>query len=221
MAMAETRNTCQLYVGITAGPTAHDHLAAALAAAAVASVLIAPPPASPLDITAIKPLVDRAQQAGAAALILVDAVLARTLGADGVHLGPVRDVRGTYQAARGALGQRAIIGVDAGTSRHDAMVLAEDGADYIAFGAPSHPPALAQDRHLACQRRNDLVVWWAELFEPPCVAFDVETAREAEKLARAGADFVAIDLPAGRPPAATRDLVAEMAAAIRMCEGAQ
>ena len=33
-------------------------------------------------------------------------------------------------------GDRGIIGVDAGISRHDAMTVAEAGADYVAFGAP-------------------------------------------------------------------------------------
>ena len=33
------------------------------------------------------------------------------------------------------LGQNGIVGVDPGISRHDAMTLAEAGADYVAFGA--------------------------------------------------------------------------------------
>ena len=36
----------------------------------------------------------------------------------------------------------------------------------------------------------------AEIFEVPCVAFDVETREEAEALSRAGADFIAIRLAA-------------------------
>jgi thiamine-phosphate pyrophosphorylase len=212
--MSHTQTNCQLYVVVEAGPTAHDRLAAALRAAPIASILIAPPAASTLTVTMGKPLVKQAQKGGAAALVGSAGPLAGTLCADGVHLGPRGDLFGAYQAVRGALGHDAIVGVDPGTSRHDAMVLAENGADYIAFGAPCHGQARAHDRDRARQRRNDLIIWWAELFLTPCVAFDVETAQEAHDLARRGADFIAVALPAARPPAAAGELVAEIAAAI-------
>ena len=151
-----------------------------------------------------------AQRRGAAALIAADAALARRLGADGVHLGSSTDAEGAYHAARGVLGADGVVGVDPGISRHDAMTLAEAGADYMVFGAPVH----LQDRDKARARRDELVAWWAEIFQVPCVVFDVETAAEAEALAKAGVDFVALTLPAGQSPAAARDLVAAMAAAI-------
>ena len=90
------------------------------------------------------------------------------------------------------------------------MTLAEAGADYIAFGAPPH----LKDRDKGRARRDELIAWWAEIFEAPCVAFDVETPQEAEALARAGADFIAIRLPAATAPAATRQFVADIAAAL-------
>ena len=101
--------------------------------------------------------------------------------------------------------------MDAGISRHDAMTLAEAGAEYIAFGAPAH----LKDRDRARERRDELIAWWAEIFQAPCVALDVETQEEADALARARADFVGIRLRAGATPAATRDLVAAIAAAVR------
>jgi thiamine-phosphate pyrophosphorylase len=90
------------------------------------------------------------------------------------------------------------------------MTVVEDGADYVAFGAPAH----LKDRVKARVRRDELVAWWAEIFEAPCVALDVETPEEAEALARAGADFVGLRLPSGAPAAATRALVGAIAAVL-------
>jgi thiamine-phosphate pyrophosphorylase len=201
---------CQLYVVIEAGDAAPERLAAAFGAADLASVLIVPPAGRPLDAAAARPLIEVAQRRGAAALVATDARLARSLGADGVHLGSPADPGDSYQAARAILGPSGVIGVDPGISRHDAMTLAEAGADYIAFGAPAH----LKDRDKARTRRDELVAWWAEIFQVPCVAFDVETAQEADALAAAGVDFVAVTLPAGQSAAAARDLVAAIAAAI-------
>jgi thiamine-phosphate pyrophosphorylase len=201
---------CQLYVVIEAGDAAPERLAAAFGAADLASVLIVPPAGRPLDAAAARPLIEVAQRRGAAALVATDARLARSLGADGVHLGSPADPGDAYQAARAILGPSGVIGVDPGISRHDAMTLAETGADYIAFGAPAH----LKDRDKARTRRDELVAWWAEIFQVPCVAFDVETAQEADALAAAGVDFVAVTLPAGQSAAAARDLVAAIAAAI-------
>ena len=64
------------------------------------------------------------------------------------------------------------------------MVLGELGADYVAFA-----PAGA-DAEVRAARR-DLLAWWAELFEVPCVAWDVADAGEGRELVLAGADFLA------------------------------
>jgi thiamine-phosphate pyrophosphorylase len=212
VAQAETATATQLYAIIEAGEAALDRLAAALSAAEFASLLIAPPAGGTLEAAAARPLVEAAQRQGVAALIADDARLARTLRADGVHLGATGDPAAAYDEARSILGQGGIgiVGVDAGISRHDAMTLAEAGADYIAFGAPAH----LKDRDKARGRRDELIAWWAEIFQAPCVAFDVETPEEAEVLSRAAADFIAIRLPVGTTPAATRELVAGIAAAL-------
>ena len=85
--MPDAETTCQLYVVIEAGDAAPERLAAALAAADLASVLIVPPAGRALDAAAARPLIELAQRRGAAALVAADARLARSLGADGVHLG--------------------------------------------------------------------------------------------------------------------------------------
>ena len=205
---------CLLFAVVEAGPGAPERLAAALAAVQIASVLITPAADADLDAASAKPLVEIVQRAGAAALIADDAQLARALRADGVHLGISMDPTGTYAEARRILGPRGIVGVEAGISRDDAMTVAEAGAEYVAFGAPFD----LSDLDKARARRAELIAWWGEIFEVPCVAFDVESAEAAEGLARAGADFVSVLLPTAEPPAASRDLVAGVAAAISLAE---
>lgn len=202
---------CQLYAVVEAGEAALERLNAALAAARIASVLIVPSARVALSAPAVQPLVQAAQKKGAVALLADDAQLARTLRADGMHVGGAKDLAGAYAAARGVLGRQGIVGVDPGISRHDAMRLAEADADYIAFGAPAH----LKDRDKARARRDELIAWWAEIFQAPCVAFNVETPQEAEALSLSGADFIAIKLPAGAAPAATGEFVAGIAAALR------
>jgi thiamine-phosphate pyrophosphorylase len=213
--MAATLSTCELYAVLDTGADAPKRLGAALAAARLASVWIRPPAGAAGDERELRALIRAAQQAGAAAL-LGDAHLASRLEADGVHLSARRELPEAYRATRAALPQGSIVGVDPGIVRHDAMVLAEQGADYVAFGAP----ARLGDREKARARRNALIEWWAEIFETPCVAVDVETPEEAAALARAGADFIAVGLGADLTPHAARDLVACMFAAIRAGEAA-
>ncbi len=163
-------------------------LATILDAANAATLLITGGAEGTLTAAEARPLVELAQKKDIAALIAGDAQLARTLRADGVHLPWSRDIVERYGEAREILGTRYIVGVDVGRSRHDAMGLAEAGADYIGFGIPPH----VEDRAAAADRRVELIAWWGEIFEIPCVAFDVESAEEAVGLAGVGADFIAM-----------------------------
>src|SRR5262249_36815302 len=206
--VAQAEPATRLCAVIEAGEAALGHLSAALAAAEGACVLIAPVPGAGLHAHAAGPLVEAAQRRNAAAPIVEAAELARALRAAGVHLARA-GTRG-YGVVRSRVGRDSIVGVDAGISRHDAMTVAEEGADYVAFGAPAH----LKDRAKARVRRDELVAWWAEIFEAPCVALDVETPEEAEALARAGADFVGVQLPCAAPAAATRELVGAIAAVL-------
>jgi thiamine-phosphate pyrophosphorylase len=105
-------------------------------------------------------------------------------GADGAHLTGLA----AFEAAIGALKPDRIAGAGGLTTRHDAMLAAERGADYVMFGEPA-----PDDGRPAFEAVVERVAWWAELFEPPCVGFAADLD-EAAALAAAGADFVAIDI---------------------------
>ncbi len=207
--MSEAQPACRLIVAVETDEGARERLQAALSAGGIASVIILPQRDQPLVADLARPLVSAAQQAGAAALILDDARLARALGADGVHL-PAGASAADYEAARELLGRGSIVGADAGRSRDAAMRLGEAGADYIGFGIPD----FVTDRSSARERRLDLIQWWAEIFEVPCVALDVDAQEDAEELARAGADFVAIRLAGSTSTDAARDAVRAALAAL-------
>ena len=69
------------------------------------------------------------------------------------------------------------------------MTAGEMGADYVMFGEPHEG---AQTVGLASLvSLTERVVWWAEIFETPCVAY-AEALEAAQALAEAGADFVAL-----------------------------
>lgn len=175
------------------GEDALRRVSIVLESADIAVLFIAPAGTTPFDVASAKPLVDAAQAKGVAVLIEGDARLARTLRADGVHLPWAKEIAKHFGDARQIMGHRFIVGVDVGRSRHDAMSLGETGADYVGFGIPAH----VEDRETARARQLALIEWWSEIFEVPCVAFDVETSQEAVALAQAGADFVALAIPAG------------------------
>jgi thiamine-phosphate pyrophosphorylase len=185
-------SAARLYLDFTnseASPeTASDVLIAALDAGPVASVLFRPHAGAALDAEAARGLASIAQRKGIAALVLSDPARASEVGADGIHLPWDRDVVAQFKEARRSAPATVIIGADAGRTRHDAMELGEAGADYVAFGIPSH----VEDRARAAERQLELVAWWTELFEIPCIAFDVGEVEHAERLVEAGADFVTV-----------------------------
>ncbi len=212
--MAEDQPHCQLILVTPTGEGAQQRLAAALGAGTVASVIIAGSKGQSFDSDAVKPLIAAAQKAGAAALLRDDAKLARTLKADGVHL-DAEATEADYREAREIVGGRLVVGADAGRSRDAAMHFGEAGADYVAFGIPD----FVGDKETARERRLDLVQWWAEIFEVPVVALDVATAQEAEDLARAGAEFVALTLDASMSPADAREAASALLVAISLPAG--
>jgi thiamine-phosphate pyrophosphorylase len=156
---------------------------AALAGAEVAAVLLrleAPDERSLINIAkALAPLI---QSAGAACLIAGHPDTVARVGADGAHLTGID----AFSAARAALQPERIAGCGGLTTRHDAMLAAEAGADYVLFGEPDQAGHRPSPEAVA-----ERVTWWAEIFEPPCVGY-AATLAEVAALAAAGADFVAV-----------------------------
>ena len=112
--------------------------------------------------------------------------------------------------ARAIMGKERTIGVTCHDSKHLAMIAGEAGADYVAFGA-FYPTTTKQ---APTQAEPDVLRWWVELFELPCVAIGGITVENAAPLIEAGADFLAVssgvwDFPAG-PGAAVKAFNAVM-----------
>ena len=158
-------------------------LEAALGAGDIAAVLLR------LEHADERTLINRAKAFAAPvqkydiALILDGhAELAGKSGADGAHLSGIA----ALAAALPSLKPDRIAGAGLLRSRHDAMLAAESGADYAMFGEP--------DRN-GVRPAFDAVVervgWWAELFEPPCIAY-AGALDEVAPLVDAGADFIAL-----------------------------
>jgi thiamine-phosphate pyrophosphorylase len=158
-------------------------LAAALAGADVAAVLLrlaGPDERSLINIG--KKLAPLIQDTGAAFLLAGHPDIVARVGADGAHLTGID----AFSAARATLQPERIAGCGGLTTRHDAMLAGEAGADYVLFGEPDQA-----GRRPSFEAIAERVTWWAEIFAPPCVGF-AATLAEAAMLATAGADFVAV-----------------------------
>lgn len=114
-----------------------------------------------------------------------DVALAKRLGADGVHLG---QGDGEPRDAREELGREAQIGVTCQASKHFAMEAGEAGADYVAFGAFFDSTTKASEH----RPELEILEWWSNLFEIPCVAIGGITPANCGPLVEAGADFLAV-----------------------------
>lgn len=141
------------------------------------------------------------QRAGAAFIVNDRPDLAAALGADGVHVG---QEDASYADARALLGKERIVGVTCHASRHLAIEAAEQGADYVAFGAMF--PTSTKKAKTRCE--IELIQWWAEMMVVPCVAIGGITVDNCRPLTEAGADFLAVssgvwDFPQG-PAAAVQ-----------------
>jgi len=180
--MADAKPRCRLYLQLPAPLTAklESQLTQAMAQVAPACVLLCDNGQASENVPA-DTVIDLVQGAGVACLIENDIDAAEHVGADGVHIPADREL---YARARALLGESANIGVGCGLDRHQAMQLAEAGADYVAFGVEGG----SIDQF---DQYTEILSWWSEIFVVPCVAWNVDNAAHAEQLARAGADFIA------------------------------
>jgi thiamine-phosphate pyrophosphorylase len=188
----QTSPRCSLYL-VTPLLSAADAsvfgtlFAEALEAAPIASALVRLAPGSEPHAEAIvAPLLRPSRGADCALLIENDARSAVRLGADGVH---IAGAGAHLVAAIKRLKPERIVGAGSLRTRDEAMTAGEMGADYVMFGEPHEG---AQTMGLASLvSLTERVVWWAEIFETPCVAY-TDTIAAAGALADAGADFVAL-----------------------------
>jgi len=163
-----------------------DELAAALDAGDVAAVQLrlkdADDDAIRRAVGALRPV---AQERGVAFLLNDRPDLAAATGCDGAHVG-AEDM--PPAEARRALGPALTLGVSCYASRDLAMRAGEAGADYVAFGS-FFPSGTKQT---GIRTDVELLRWWSELMEPPCVAIGGITAENCAPLVQAGADFLAV-----------------------------
>lgn len=191
---------CQLYLRVPEGiepEAARGCLTTALEAGEVAALLVRREGPEERLVTMLEALRPLARARNMAVVVAGPDELARRHGADGVE---VTD-RTAYDAARKALGSSAIVGADCGANRHLAMEMAEAGADYI---------GLANEG----EGGSDLIAWWGELFEVPCVARDPVEPEGAGALAGLGADFVRPAEAMWDGPESARDIVSRTLHAI-------
>ncbi len=162
-----------------------ERLAAALDAGDVAAVQLRLKDATDdrwrRTIDALRPV---AQSRGVAFLLNDRPDLVVETGSDGAHVGqtdmPAADARKLLPGLT--------LGVTCHASRDLAMAAGEDGADYVAFGA-FFPTAT---KEAPTQADPEVLRWWSELMELPCVAIGGITAANCAPLVEAGADFLAV-----------------------------
>ncbi len=158
-------------------------LESALGAADVAAVLLRLAGADERTlINRAKTLAGIVQRRDVALLLDGHADIVARAGADGAHLSGTE----AFAAALALLKPDRIAGAGGLLSRHDAMLAAETGADYVMFGEPD-----PRGGRLPFDELLERLTWWAELFELPCVGY-AASHDEIGALLQTGADFVAL-----------------------------
>jgi len=180
-------------------------IAAAFEAADIAAVLLRLADADERTlINRIRTVAPAIQGRDAALLLDGRPELVARSGADGAHLFGIE----AFTAALSMLKPDRIAGAGGVRNRHDAMAAGESGADYVMFGDPD-----ASGRRPRVELTLDMIAWWAELIELPCIGY-AATLDEIAPLAQAGADFVALGEWTWQEPQRAGEVVAAAARAL-------
>ena len=119
-------------------------------------------------------------------LILNDRLdLVKSCNADGVHLGQEDK---SVKDAREFLGSNFIIGASCYNSKHLAMEAADNGANYVAFGAFFESKTKAPKTRVEIKIIED----WNFISNIPCVAIGGISPINCKELVKAGADHLAV-----------------------------
>jgi thiamine-phosphate pyrophosphorylase len=135
-----------------------------------------------MALSAIRIVSTHLQGTGAVLLLSDRPGLVEASGADGAHFSNLDQL----QTTRANLAAGRLSGVGSLASRHDTMVAAESGVDFVIFGEPD-----ASGKRPGFSALVERISWWAEIFQLPCVAF-AGSIDEVSRLAEARADFVAL-----------------------------
>jgi thiamine-phosphate pyrophosphorylase len=191
--------------------TFSEQLASALNAGDIAAVLLRLADADERTlINCVKALAPTIQNKGCALLLDGRADLVARGGADGAHLNGIAELT----AALEMLKPERIAGAGGLASRHDAMLAAEQGADYVMFGEPD--PAGKCPAFAAVEER---IAWWAEVFEAPCVGYS-DSLNTIAPLVAAGADFIALGNAVWREPGTIAETIRDVGRHLRLPEPA-
>lgn len=129
-------------------------------------------------------LVELAQKADVAALVVNDTQMAGRCGADGVHFeGDLGDLAGQIAKAGG----RTIIGAGGIKTRHRALEIGEMRPDYVMLGKVG-----GDTRPEANPKNVDLGEWWAAMVEIPCIVLGGTDIDGIGDVAGTRAEFVAL-----------------------------
>ncbi len=111
--------------------------------------------------------------------------LAVELGCDGVHVG-MDDI--SVKEAKKIVGKNVVVGASCYGSKDRAYEAAEQGADYVAFGAFYE----TQTKTPRGRPEPDILTFWSQFTQIPCVAIGGIKVDNAGPIIRAGADFIAV-----------------------------
>ena len=127
----------------------------------------------------------------------VDPRIVSRLRADGLHLNTMEHV---IVDLRMSLPRDAMVGVNAGTSRHTAMEASEQGADYIAFNQKSQTVG------------EPLIKWWNDIAEIPAVPFDAVSLADLAIILPHNPDFIRPSDDMWQSPEAAARIIKELSA---------